>query len=241
MTSREEQHEALAIAFVTGQSTPEDLRAHYALFEKDAAYRARVSELEIWLAPLNEDVEDKMPPQGLLDDIMKSIEAETKDQNEVLPIAANSNMPNYWKVWAIASSFVAMAAIGSHFISDSQPSTLQDETPALMALLSDESQPQLAAIVYNPQTNKVVARFSNVTIPSEKDLELWLIRENGSGPVSLGVVADVNENNQVEFEIPLELQSHTDLLAISLEPLGGSGTQTGPQGPILFTGSVSQL
>jgi len=70
---------------------------------------------------------------------------------------------------------------------------------------------------------------------------LWLIRENGSGPVSLGVVAGGNEDNQVEFEIPLELQSHTDLLAISLEPLGGSGTQTGPQGPILFTGSVSQL
>ena len=109
-----------------------------------------------------------------------------------------------------------------------------------MALLSGEESPPLVAIIYNPETHEIVAKLSNVNVPEDGDLQLWLIREGKDGPVSLGVMEEANEDQSVSFAVPENLQDGTDILAISLEQKGGSKS-AGPEGPVLYTGAIGTI
>lgn len=257
MSQLHSKYEALAIAYLTGQATPEEVAEYQRLYKTDAGFKEIVDDVELWLAPLNENIEDRMPPEGLLDDIMSEIansEAPENFKNKMgnseagpLPVndrdrtPANDNPSGKWRMLAIASSFIAVLAIGSHFI---EPNTNLDaplsDSETFMALLSDSTQPELMAIVYEPKTGKVVARLSNIKVPEDGDLQLWLIREGEPAPVSLGILNRVDEADRIELMAPLSLQTGTDTLAISLEELGGSKS-AGPEGPVLYTGRVSAL
>jgi len=251
------KYEALAIAYLTGQATSEEVMEYQRLYESDAGFKEIVDDVEIWLAPLNETVTDQMPSDGLLADIMSEI---TQDEDRVAvgvqqadPIdshlaenhtdtnPANDNILGRWKALAMASSLVAILSVGSHFVRPDISSKVPvSDTETFMALLSDSTQPELMAIVYEPKTGKVVARLSNINLPEDGDLQLWLIREGEAAPVSLGLLNKVDEVNRVELLAPLALQSLTDTLAVSLEEKGGSKSE-GPEGPVLYTGAVSAL
>lgn len=247
------EYEALAIAFLTGQATAEQAEEYRRLYASDAGFKVIVDDIESWLAPLNDAISDQRPPDGLLDDIMQQIEQEDDSKpttqpektpspaNDTFPKPANDYPSGRWRALAIASSFIAILAVGSHFIIP-QPSTnmSSSDTQTLMALLSDSTQPELMAIVYEPNSGKVVARLSNITVPEDGDLELWLIRKGKPAPVSLGILNRVDEGDRIELLLPLALQTGTDTLAISLEEIGGSKSD-GPEGPVLYTGAVSTL
>lgn len=245
MTDTQTQMETLAIAFLTGQATSDEQAEYKRLFETNASFREIVSEMGVWLAPLNENVEDHPVPDGLLGSIMAEIDTLGDGAKSSAAIAqttptqpANDRSSARWKSAAIAASLVAVVAVGSHFISPATTPTTDNQQ--LMALLSDNTKPQLMAIVYDPATGHVVARLSNITVPDDGDLQLWLIREGAKAPVSLGVMERAKTSSQIEFDIPESLRSDTDILAVSLEGLGGSKS-AGPEGPVLFTGSVSEL
>ncbi len=257
------EHEALAIAYLTGQASTDEIAAYQALFEEDETFRQTVRDVEIWLAPLNEDVPEMEAPEGLFDALMAEIAPQDPSFHELAdpvfeqssegPLASNDNGAKKWKMLAIAASLLAIAAVGSHFVNlgasgtnvQESPPVLQaqekqDQGQQFLALLSDSTQPELVAIIYNPATGHVVARLSNITVPEDGDLQLWLIREGEGAPQSLGVMERAGEGNQLEFDIPTALQSGTDILAISLEQKGGSPS-AGPEGPVLFTGAVTPL
>ncbi len=270
MSTPKTAHEALAIAYLSGMATEEQLMAYQNLFETDTSFRDTVRDIEMWLAPLNEITEDIQPPEGLLESILAEIDPKShmdeEDKNhdisddKIAPIFGGDSIKSAqptnnrkWKGLAIAASLVAVAAVGSHFVTfnsatnpEKMPQQIAnvqkspDKTQQFLALLSDDSQPELVAIIYNPSTKKVIARLSNVTVPDDGDLQLWLIREGQSAPQSLGVMTRIDEDNQLEFDIPVTLQGGTDTLAISLEKSGGS-TSVVPEGPVLFTGAVSRF
>lgn len=241
MSETIKQMEALAITFLTGQASQDETAEYKRLFETNEEFRKTVSEIGLWLAPLNEGAVDLPVSDGLLGSIMAEIDKLEETDTETRPaqtVPANDRSGKGWKYTAIAASLVAALSIGSHFIDVEGPPA--DNNQQLMALLSDNTQPQLMAIVYDPASGRVVARLSNITIPDDGDLQLWLIREGEGAPVSLGVLDRAKADNQIEFEIPKTLQSKTDVLAVSLEALGGSKA-AGPEGPVLFTGNVSEL
>ena len=252
------KYEALAIAYLTGQATPAEVSDYRELYANDPGFKEIVDDVETWLAPLKADVADQTPPDGLLDDIMGEIasiededatipahktanpESKPLPANDGHPAPANDNPSGKWRTMASASSIVAVLAVGSHFITPNRTTVPQSDTETFMALLSDASQPELMAIVYNPKTGKVVARLSNITVPDDGDLQLWVIREGESAPVSLGVLNKVDEVDRIELLSPLALNTGTDTLAVSLEEKGGSKS-AGPEGPVLYTGAVSSL
>jgi len=251
MSQNYSQYEALAIAYLTGQATPQEVAEYRRLYDTDPGFKEIVDDVEIWLAPLNDSVADQMPSEGLLEDIMGEIsrnEDIAPKRDAPLPVndrdsnPANDNPRSKWRTLAIASSIIAVLAVGSHFVMPATaPGNLPpSDTETFMALLSDETQPELMAIVYEPKTGKVVARLSNITVPEGSDLQLWLIREGESAPVSLGVLDEVDEVDRIELLAPLALQTGTDTLAVSLEEAGGSKSG-GPEGPVLYTGAVSSL
>jgi anti-sigma-K factor RskA len=77
-----------------------------------------------------------------------------------------------------------------------------------------------------------------VDVPADRDLELWAIPEGGA-PQSLGVIRR-REATKAEVALGAEAQARLaggKVLAISLEPAGGSPTGA-PTGPVLYTGRL---
>lgn len=241
-----------------------DFRAHVSRIEKwlsplNAETSAKAPP-ETLLSEIMAHIDDEEAPNDKLGDKNITAPATTPVRQEPpLETPANDNRLTRWKFATFAASLIAALAIGSHLMPTTQsptsnplqsnpvqtvqaPTVNTTEPNPLIALLSDDTQPSLVAIVYDPATLKIVARLSNVVLPKDGDLELWLIREGAGGPVSLGLLNKTNDKSDtIEFVLPQSLRTVSDTLAISLEPVGGSGTETGPQGPILFTGGVSEI
>lgn len=102
----------------------------------------------------------------------------------------------------------------------------------LTATLAAEGQP----LVYNARYDAgagelIVARAGGEAAPAGQVHELWLIAGDAA-PVSLGLV------DTAEVRRPLAALPEGAVLAISLEPAGGSTTGA-PTGPVLVTGVVA--
>ncbi|WP_371398652.1 anti-sigma factor [Algimonas porphyrae] len=242
--------EALIIACLTGQGTDAERREFEKRINSDPNFSQQVDALEDWLAPLDQDIDHIEPPETLLNQIMEKIAPE-KHVDTVRYVTSSAATPTphstrLWRAAAIAASLIAVASIALHLTPQQRQITLvetpaaePDVQPSFLALLSVDVPSPLVAIIYNPETGQVVARLSNVEVPEDGDLQLWLIREGAPGPVSLGLLERA-ENGQVEIKSSEVLNPALDVLAVSLEAPGGSAS-TGPEGPILFSGPVTQL
>lgn len=241
MSLSHDQRQALAMSYVLGEVTADELKLADNMRASDPEFAALVIEIEDWLAPLNASTPDKTPPFGLFDEIMQGI---SEDNIASAPVAANDSGPGFWKPAAIAAACVAVLSLATHLPAFA-PEIVAPQDSRLVAMLADDSNPALVVIVYDPTSQKVVARMSNVAWPENGDFELWLIRDGEAGPRSLGilnkdVLPDTNGAKGYEFDIPSALNPGVDTLAVSLEPRGGSGDK-GPQGPVLYVGKVSTL
>ena len=265
MNTPKSDFEVLAITYLSGYASDEETRRYNLLHETNADFRKIAHEVELWLAPLGADVPEVDAPEGLLDAILQDIDSKSISWSQVseeqviedkpafsstAPLSANDGGAGKWKAFSAIASLVAIAAIGSHFINIDTPADLPTSTPQtaqsptkveqFLAVLADESKPELVAIIYNPITGKVVASLSNIVVPDDGDLQLWLIREGETAPQSLGILERARTEAQFEFEIPAALNPATDVLAISLEQKGGSPSAA-PEGTVLFTGAISKL
>lgn len=70
----------------------------------------------------------------------------------------------------------------------------------------------------------------SISVPDDKDLELWALRPDETRPRSLGVLPPSGTN------VTVAVAPNTQLL-VSLEPKGGSPTGE-PTGPVLYSGSL---
>ena len=90
-------------------------------------------------------------------------------------------------------------------------------------------QPSLVVSV-NAETGEVTVRSVGVQRPDGKSLELWYVPE-GQKAVSVGLVGEGG------IDLKDIKAKDGDLLAISLEPSGGSPTGTAT-GPVIYTGKL---
>lgn len=90
--------------------------------------------------------------------------------------------------------------------------------------------------VYDPDTQRALVVFRNALAPSDKDYELWAIRD--AGPSSLGVLrADESGNAVLRLE-NLSYPTPIQAFAVSLEPRGGSPNSKAPSGPVIMVGAL---
>lgn len=116
--------------------------------------------------------------------------------------------------------------------------TIPETPPApraiLAATLAAEGQALVYAARYDVEAGELVlSRQGGEAAAAGQVHELWLIAGQAA-PVSLGLVEGA------EFRRPLAALPADAVLAISLEPAGGSPTGA-PTGPVLVTGAVAAL
>lgn len=138
-----------------------------------------------------------------------------------------------WRAAAASALAVAAALAVLVMLPRQQPPT---PAPVLTARLAGATGPVAFVAVLDPSRHEIVLTPAAVTAAAGRSPELWLIPAGGK-PVPLGLAA---------FAAPVRLaaanvaSSPSGVLAISIEPLGGSPTGQ-PTGPVIATGKLERL
>lgn len=162
----------------------------------------------------------------------------TNDQ----PVTLTDVRYKRWKAWAGFSTAVA-AVLALFIVFDPNgfvpmvhfphEETLVQATQDIAVLSSSDKTPTW--IVRQQKDTLLLTSLRADSVPTAHDLELWSIQGN-QAPRSLGVL-HVKEGQATLPQTALNLITQDSVLAISLEPTGGSPSGA-PTGAVLYTGTI---
>lgn len=231
----------LAAEFVLGVIEGAERAAAIERMRNDPIFRAEVEAWERRLSPLLDQVAPQPLPGHVKARIWDRIAAAvTPDGNVVaLPRARIWNRPGIWRL-ATAASLAALAlTVFLHAPPAPAPARAPTQnTQAIWAqavlattLTSPRGEPLYVATLERAGVALVpvnVARYEG------RFPELWIIRA-GAKPAPVGMI-----DNTRPVALTLKDARASDVLAISLEPAGGSRTGA-PTGPVIAMGALRQL
>jgi len=136
----------------------------------------------------------------------------------------------WWRGLALATSFAAAVLVVALGVRTLQAPPSID----MVATLTDaQAQPALIITADSRRHVMEVKVVGGPPVPDDKALQLWAIPKQGN-PRSLGVLGTARSATLAMSE--QAAGSDVVLLAISLEPRGGSPDPNGPTGPVLYKG-----
>lgn len=189
----------------------------------------RVDEWNRRLGPLAETLAPVAPSPAVWSNIEARID--TNRAREIRPAPSLWNRVAFWRRSAIAAAAAAAALL--LYVTVLPRATL---SPDHIAVLND-AQAKPAVIVLADVTTRRVAVRQLASAPAGRSHELWIIAGPGQAPRSLGVIgADAAKPHSMPEHVAQALPKGA-VLAVSLEPSGGSPTGA-PTGPVLYTGPV---
>lgn len=226
---------ALVAEFVLGLLDSAEHQRVGRLIEADPALRAERQFWETRFAALDHNFEDvAVPPH-----IIKAIEARAFG-NAAKPRSLSNLWDNLlvWRGLAAGAMAVAVVAVGFN-IAGPGPSSPAALATQLVAALELEGSSVKFVALYDSATGSVrLTALSGEAVP-DRDFELWAI-QGGHNPVSMGVIP-VQARSQVTLGPDvLKGWGAGSVLAITLEPKGGSPTGN-PTGPVVAKGAVTQI
>lgn len=213
----------LAAEYVLGTLKGGARRRFEGYLHNDAALRMLTVEWQDRLAPMAQFATAQQPRKQVWDSIERRLNLRPARAGWLQSL-------NFWRSLGVLSTAVAallVVVIGLRVL----------DTPQLdyIATLTDEKS-QTALVLTGDAGRKAltVRLVGNAPVASDKQLQLWAVPKQGN-PRSLGLLAD-------KGEVKLALTSSAvgddvALLAVSLEPKGGSPDPKGPTGPILYKGA----
>lgn len=196
---------------------------------EDAAIARAVSEWEARLAPLAQAVSPRNPPARVWNEILARLGPSH---------SSPGSKGRFWRgLGLVASGAAAALVLMAVFL------LLQRQAgPAgYVALLSDPrtQKPVLMVSARRDETYLRVRTLDPSIQVSDASLELWALPRGGK-PKSLGLISDHDKSgaNRVVLQLAAAADktlSDVPMLAVSLEPPGGSPTGA-PTGPVLYSG-----
>lgn len=215
--------EKLAAEFVLGTLKGGARRRFEGYLHNDAALRHLVVEWQDRLAPMAEFAPAQQPSRQVWQGIERRLNLRPRRAGWLESL-------NFWRSLGFVSTAVAallVVVIGSRVLDQPQLDYI--------ATLTDDKAHTALVLTGDTSRNTLTVRLTgNAPVASDKTLQLWAVPKQGN-PRSLGLLAD-------KGEVKLALTSgalgdDVALLAVSLEPKGGSPNPNGPSGPILYKGA----
>lgn len=203
---------------------------HY--LHNDAALRQITADWQDRLAPMAEFSSAQQPRKQVWHEIERRLHLRPAPRASWFDSLFESL--SFWRSLGMVSTAVAamlVIVIGVRVLDTPQldyVATLTDDKAQTALLLTGDSQ-------HKALTVRLVG---NAPVASDKTLQLWAVPKQGN-PRSLGLLAD-----RGEVKLALTSSATGDdvaLLAVSLEPKGGSPNPDGPTGPILYKGTWVRL
>ena len=218
-----ELRRALAADYAIGLMPPRARRRFEHLLQGDALLRA---ELARWLEHLNlltEPLIEQPVPGHVWQAIVARIEPQT------LHVPAKRPFWNWLRLSALAGSLLIALSVGLLYN--------RDNVQYKATLLSGTAQPALRIEAHADYLK--VRPLELAAVDTGRSLELWAIPVEGK-PVSLGLIPRDGDGRIVLSQSQQQLIRIPVVLAVSLEPQGGSPTGQ-PTGPVLYQGPLAAL
>ena len=223
--------EKLAAEYVLGTLKGGARRRFEGYLHNDAALRRTTQEWQDRLAPLAQFATAQTPPRRVWTQIERRLNLPRA--HAAWQFWRNESV-NFWRSLGVVSS--AMAALLVVVIATR---TLDAPRLDYVATLSDDkAQTALVLTGDSARQTMTVRAVGAAAVAADKSLELWAVPKQGN-PRSLGLLSDRGE---VKLALTASaLASDVALLAVTLEPKGGSPDPKGPTGPILYKGSLVRV
>jgi anti-sigma-K factor RskA len=214
----------LAAEYVLGTLQGGARRRFEGWLHGDAALRRTVAEWRDRLVPLAEFAPPQEPPARVWRGIARRLRLEGAAAQPWYrePL-------QWWRMLAGASTAAAVAL--------AVLLTVQEPAPRIdtFAALTDDGA-RAALLVTADRRNNVIAirTTSGTPVPGDRTLQLWAITQAGT-PRSLGIL---DERGTATIALSdRALGADVAVLAVSLEPKGGSPNPAAPTGPVLYKGA----
>lgn len=229
--------EKLAAEYVLGTLKGGARRRFELLMRDSATVRRAVAEWQDRLSPMAELAPaGEVPPR-----VWNTIESRLD-----LHGRSPEHKPSFWRglredlsFWrGLGMSSTALAAILIAVLLTRQPEPIVPATSYVAMLADDKSQP-IAYVTGDARRGEMTVRMVvSQPVAADKNLELWAVPKEGS-PRSLGLVSD---SGSVTLPMPENATPESSpVLAVTLEPKGGSPKPDGPTGPVVFKGAWVQI
>lgn len=222
-TTNPDDADLTAAEFVLGTLSDAERRTLETRFAYYPQWRMLVGHWADRLLPLAEAIAPVTPSPALRARIMAATKA--------VPFTSTRNWPraaSWWKlIWASAAVAVLTVALMLW---------QQVPRPTEIAALGDADNPKVVSIAATPEAHEIVVSAGLPLPPERKSFELWVIPADGT-PRSLGIIAGATDST---LRLPAMLRpfiARDSVLAISIEPIGGSPTGL-PTGPVVLSGKI---
>lgn len=229
-TGPERDDDALAAEYVLGVLSADERQVAARRAEQDPAFARLVDAWVGRISPLDSGYAEVAAPASVKAAIDRRLFASSAAQQDPGSLWASLA---FWRGLAAAAVAALLLAVAVPYLGP-PPS----QTELVASLAADGSDVRYVA-VYDAGRNEV--RLSRLAgqLASDKDFELWLI-EGKNAPVSVGVVP-AGTTAQLVPSAPLRQKlAQGAVLAISLEPKGGSPTGQ-PTGPVVAAGDLRNI
>lgn len=199
---------------------------------QDADLRNIVAQWQQRIAPMAEFAGAVTPPKRVWSGIERRLNL--KKAAPRWQFWLNDNLA-FWRSLGMVSS--ALAAMLLVLVLVNKP--VDAPSIAYVATLTDDKAQTGMVLTADSRHGALEARVVGVqNVPSDKSLHLWAVPKSGH-PRSLGVLPD---NSHGRFALTAQATGKDVMvLAVTLEPKGGSPDPNGPTGPILWKGNWVRL
>lgn len=226
----EGRDETIAGEYVLGLLSQSDRRKVEARIGTDTHFAALVAQWEANLSPLNDDYEQVAPPAGTFAAVENGLFGVASAPGRSGLRGGLWDSAAFWRWAALACLIVAVGAVLSTSLPQEAPQS------GLVAELSGHGAAVDLLARYDGDSGRLRLTPVAAGQTEQKSLELWLV-EGDAPPVSLGVLPQTGDGDVL---VPPEIRTRLvagAVLAVSVEPFGGSPTGTAT-GPVIASGSV---
>jgi anti-sigma-K factor RskA len=222
--------DALAAQYVLGTLRGRARARFERMSRSHPAVAEAIRQWEERLVPFAEQLPAVQPPPRVWRAILKRIRGSEGSAGSSL--WANLGLWRGLALAGLAAAFVLAVALFT-------PAPERPQGTLVAVLSGSDAKAALIASADRFGRYLTVKAISRIDVPADRSLELWMLPGTGN-PRSLGTFdANVAARVALSGEADQAL-SNIPVLAVSLEPRGGSPTGQ-PTGPVLYTGPVQRL
>lgn len=235
LRGNEALRERLAAEYVLGTLRGGARRRFEGLMHDDAALRRTTGEWNERLGAMAEFAPAVAPDKR----VWRAIE----DQLNLRPAAPGWQFWRHgslalWRSLGLASTAVAALLLVTVLAVRPDSGQVSGRVSDIASLTDEGARPALVVTADRQRKLMTVKVVANLALTPQQALQLWAVPRDGK-PRSLGVLG---ARRELTLPLPANaIGADVAVLAVSLEPAGGSPDPNGPSGPILYKGSWAHV